>query len=292
MLQPSLPAWNALSAAATTPLRAGLTVRSFSPVRSVVKALDLLAEINRSGIATVGELHRRLDLPKPTIVRLLETLMEAGYVSRDERVRGYQVTSAVGRLSAGFHGAPLVIEAARPWTTALTRQIKWPCAVCLLDLDAVVVRFSTIMDSPVSPFHATLGARLSLGGRALGRAHLLFCPEEERTILRAAMAVSPNVENSAFSDSTCNELLVQARRRGYVERDPDVEPRNSSTIAVPLMLGERVLATLGVSFFRSVVATPDDKARIIRPLMRTKARIEEQIRDMQQALGPAFQDGK
>lgn len=292
MALPSLSGANGLCPAGSLPLRAGAILRSFSPVRSVVKALDLLAEINRSGLATVGELHQRLGLPKPTIVRLLETLMEAGYVARDERMRGYQVTSAVGRLSAGFHGAPLVIEAARPWATALTRQIKWPCAVCLLDLDAVVVRFSTIMDSPVSPFHATLGTRLSLGGRAMGRAYLLFCPDEERVILRSAMAASPHPENRSFGDDECRDLLAQARRRGYVERDPNVEPRNSATIAVPLMLGERVLATIGVSFFRSVVATPDDKARIIRPLLRAKARIEEQMRDMSQALGPAFQEEK
>ncbi|MCA0318375.1 MAG: DNA-binding transcriptional regulator [Proteobacteria bacterium] len=265
---------------------------SFAPVRSVVKALDLLAEINRSGIATVGELHRRLNLPKPTIVRLLETLIEAGYVARDDRMRGYQVTSAVGRLSAGFHGAPLVIEAARPWATALTRQIKWPCSVCLLDCDAVVVRFSTILDSPVSPFHATLGHRLPLGGRALGRAYLLFCPDEERAILRAAMAASSIAENRAMTDAECEALMIQARRRGFAERDPDVEPRNSATIAVPLMLGERVLATFGVTFFRSVITTPDDKARIIRPLMKAKARIEDQIREMSRSLGPAFQDEK
>ena len=104
---------------------------SFAPVQSVLKALRLLTEVNRSSPATVGELHRRTGLPKPTIVRLLETLIEAGYVTRDERMRGYLVTSQVTQLSSGFHGAPMVIEAARPWATALTRQIKWPCAVCL-----------------------------------------------------------------------------------------------------------------------------------------------------------------
>jgi IclR family mhp operon transcriptional activator len=48
-------------------------VFSFAPVQSVLKALRLLTEVNRSSPATVGELHRRTGLPKPTIVRLLET---------------------------------------------------------------------------------------------------------------------------------------------------------------------------------------------------------------------------
>jgi IclR family transcriptional regulator, mhp operon transcriptional activator len=265
---------------------------SFTPVQSVMRALDLLAEVNRTGLATVGELHRRTGLPKPTIVRLLETLMAAGYVTRDVRTRGYGVTSAVARLSAGFHGAPLVIEAARPWATALTRQIKWPCAVCLLDRDAVVVRFSTIPDSPISPFHSTVGSRLSLGGRAMGRAYLMFCPDEERAILRAAMRASDDPENSGLTDEEVERQVAQARFRGYTERDPTVEPRNSSTLAVPLMHGDRVLASFGVTFFRSVVATPEDRARLVQPLKKAAAGIEAQLKALAQPLAaPAKAEG-
>ncbi|WP_368855524.1 helix-turn-helix domain-containing protein, partial [Escherichia coli] len=46
----------------------------------MVRALNLLVEVNRAGLTTVGDLHRRTRLPKPTIVRLLETLVAAGYV--------------------------------------------------------------------------------------------------------------------------------------------------------------------------------------------------------------------
>ena len=45
------------------------------------------------------------------------------------------------------------------------------------------VRFSTIADSPVSPFHATINMRLSLISRALGRAYIAYCPNEERELL-------------------------------------------------------------------------------------------------------------
>lgn len=265
---------------------------SFAPVQSVLKALRLLTEVNRSSPATVGELHRRTGLPKPTIVRLLETLIEAGYVTRDERMRGYLVTSQVTHLSSGFHGAPMVIEAARPWATALTRQIKWPCAVCLLDYDAVIVRFSTIPDSPISPFHATLGYRLSLGGRALGRAYLAFCPDEERAMLLAAMRNSPDAENSSLTDEDIERLIAQARWRGYTERDSTAEPRNSATIAVPIKLRERVLATFGVTFFRAAVANPEDKARIIHPLKKAAANIEAQLEALSQSMGVAFQGEK
>ena len=103
-------------------------------------------------------------------VALVETLIAEGFAASDSRLGGYQVTSKVAALSSGFHGAPMVIEAARPWAIDLTRKLKWPAAVAVLQEDAVFVRFSTIPDSPVSPFHATINLRLSLISRALGRA--------------------------------------------------------------------------------------------------------------------------
>jgi IclR family mhp operon transcriptional activator len=251
---------------------------SYPPVQSVVRALSLLAEINRTDFTTVGDLHVATGLPKPTIVRLLETLIGAGYVHYDDKLRRYQVTAQTASLSSGFHGAPVLIEIARPWAKALTREIKWPTAVCVLDRDAVTVKLSTIPDSPISPFHATIGQRLSLAARALGRAYLAFCPEDERNILVELMKVSADVENSGCTDASLRAMIATVRRRGFAERDAEVEPRSSSTIAVPLMLGERVLGTFGVTFFRSAVATPEARSRILYPLKEAAAGIEAELR--------------
>lgn len=86
-------------------------------------------------------------------------------------------------LSCGYHGDPLVVEAARPQAIEFTRQHHWPIAVATFEERAVVVRFSTIPDSPMSPFHGTIKSRLDLPSRALGRAYPAFCSENERDIL-------------------------------------------------------------------------------------------------------------
>ena len=97
-------------------------MNSFPAVQSVARAFSLLAEINRIGTATVGNLHKQTRIPKPTIVRLLETLIGQGYVFKDHRMGGYQVTSKAAELSSGYHSAPLVLEAGRPWAIDLTRR--------------------------------------------------------------------------------------------------------------------------------------------------------------------------
>jgi IclR family mhp operon transcriptional activator len=246
---------------------------SFPPVQSVQRALALLTELNRQRVTSVGELHRRTGLPKPTIVRLLETLIAEGFAASDSRLGGYQVTSKVAALSSGFHGAPMVIEAARPWAIELTRKLKWPAAVAVLQEDAVFVRFSTIPDSPVSPFQqATVNTRLSLLGRAMGRAYIAFCPPRERRNLIDMLARSPEPEDASARDRARTLAMLSAvRRQGHAERDPLVEPRSSGTIAVPIIVDNKVLATAGMSYFRSAVRPEEIAARYV-PLMAALGR--------------------
>lgn len=251
---------------------------SFPPVQSVQRALALLTELNRQRVTSVGELHRRTALPKPTIVRLLETLIAEGFVSSDRRLGGYQVTSKVATLSGGFHGAPMVIEAARPWAIDLTRKLKWPVALAMLHGDAVFVRFSTIPDSPVSPFHATINMRLSLISRALGRAYLAYCPTEERQLLVQMLAASAHSEDRPLNLArTVQHLVRSIRHRGFAERDPNVEPRNSGTVAVPIMADGQVLATFGLTYFRSAVPRSTVVETLVPALKEAGTHIEQSV---------------
>lgn len=247
-------------------------------VQSVRRAIDILHELNRQRVSSVHHLHQVTGLPKPTIVRLLDTLVALGYVVNDRRQGGYQVTSLVRSLSSGFHGDPLVVEAARPWAIAFTRKFQWPVAIAVLDHDAVAVRFSTIPDSPVSPFHATINMRLQLMTRALGRAYIAFCPPSERNLLLDMLATSKNPEDAAARDrDAALTLLTMIRRAGFAERSAMVEPKSSSTIAVPVTLGRKVLATVGVTFFTSAVPKAEAITRYVPPLKEMAKNIQTSV---------------
>jgi IclR family transcriptional regulator, mhp operon transcriptional activator len=133
------------------------------------------------------------------------------------------------------------------------------------------VRFSTIPDSPVSPFHGTLNMQLSLLGRALGRAYLAFCPTSERSMLLDMLARSPEPEDKrAIERKQALALLATIRKQGFAERDQMVEPRSSGTAAVPIIVNERVLATVGMTYFTSAL----DRAEVIQryvPLLKSLA---------------------
>jgi len=231
----------------------------------------LLEQLNRQRVASIDSLHKATGLPKSTVVRLMKSLCSMGYAANDRRQGGYTVASRVKSLSNGFHGDPLVVEAARPWALAFTEQYHWPIAVAVLDKTSVVVRLSTIPDSPVSPFHGTINMQLSLLQRALGRAYLAFCPATERSMLLDMLARSHEPEDRfAVDRRRALALLAAIRKQGFAERNPMVEPRSSGTIAVPIVNGQRVLATVGMTYFMSAVDRSDIVQRYV-PLVKALA---------------------
>lgn len=239
------------------------------PVESVLRALSLLRELNRARFSSVKDLHAATGLPKATIVRLLKTLCDAQYVTNDRRQGGYQITSNVKALSCGYHGDPLVVEAARPWAIEFTRRHRWPIAMATFEEDAVVVRLSTIPDSPVSPFHGTINLRLDLLTRALGRAYLAFCPDQERDRLVDASGLREEARRESLA------MLARVRSAGFALRDPAVEPRSSNTIAVPVMRGDAVLATIGMTYYKSAYPPAQAVATFVPRLRRLAMRIGE-----------------
>lgn len=258
------------------------------PVQSVLRAIALLKLLNRQRTTTVDQLHRATGLPKPTIMRLLGTLIEAGLVAKAERALGYRITSQVAQLSAGFHGGPLVAEAGRAWAADLTRRLKWPAVIAVLDQARMAVSVSTLAESTVSPFHATIGTRYSLVTRAIGRAYLAFCPDSERRILMRMLAASSDPEdNPPNLVRVAAAAIAAVRRQGYALRDPKAEPLGSNTVAVPIRLGDGVAGTIGLSYFRSAVNHETLVTELVPALHEASRQITAAIERLQRNARPS-----
>lgn len=256
--------------------------KSGATVRSVERALAVLQAMNRRPVSSVDYLHKATKLPKPTLVRLLHTMVKAGYITNDARQAGYHLTSLVTSLSCGFHGDPLVVQAGQAWAVNLTRQLKWPVGIAVFDEDAVVIRYSTVADSPMSPFHATINMRLSLFSRALGRAYLAYCSDEQLEAIVARCVASDDPENALARDPVAlREMIDHVRRAGYAIRDRQVEPRNSNTIAMPIMVGGEVRASIGITYFTSAIRSRAALQQCIDALRVTTERISGEIERLQ-----------
>jgi IclR family mhp operon transcriptional activator len=253
-----------------------------SNIRAATRILTILQAMNREPHSTIRSLHLATGLPKATLVRMLQTLEAAGFVSNDRRQAGYQITSLVTSLSNGFHGDPLVVEAGRAWAMELSSRFKWPVAIAVFDNRAAVIRYSTVHDSPVSPFHATINMRLSLFTRALGRAYLAACTDEQIMSLIDEMKDDSELEPpEAREPETVMRMVSTVRNRGYAMRDTKVEPKTSDTIALPIFSRGVVQATLGITYFRSAASSFGTRDIIVDALKEATTGIGAEVDRLQ-----------
>lgn len=250
---------------------------SYPPVESVRRALEILRILNRLRIGTVGDLHSATKLPKPTIVRMLDTLIADGYVARDNMCGGYRVTHRVKELHSGYEGIAEVIEASRPFAIELTNSIKWPVGIGMLDGDAIAVHFWTGTISPWVHANTLLHNRPNLVTSAMGRAYMAFCSEEERELLFQRVREKSGGSFGVDQETQHRALLANVRKKGYALRSPRTEPRRNTTVAVPIRHENSILASITVSFFITAVPPNEVEERVIQPLKATVAKIESVI---------------
>lgn len=227
-------------------------------VRAVRRALDLLATINASRGATVPELVRDSGIPRPTVLRLLATLAEAGYVLRSPQGRRWEVTPRVARLASGFNFDTWLAATSAPILVDLLGKVGWPSDVMMLGGTEIHVRASNRPQCGVAieaDFH---GMRSPLAQSASGRAYLAWCPEVERRRL-LALCVPRAQERAVLRE------LEATRRRGYGLRDASLKPPVGA-IAVPVMLGASVACVLDLVFLPRVEPVERIAARCLAPL--------------------------
>ena len=257
-------------------------------IRAAERTLAILQAMNQRPVSTVDYLHKATGLPKPTLVRFLSTLANAGFVSSARRHSGYQLTSLVRTLSSGYHGDPLIVEAGARIAQEITRETKWPVSIALPSGNGVVVRLSTAQDSPMSPFHSTINMHLGLFLRALGRAYLAFCdPVQVDSYVRQAIAEGSEGHLLARDREGLASLIASIRWKGYALRDRDIEPRSSDTLAVPIFLDGTVRATFGVTFFRSAVNCEVEIDRLASLLRAASLRITAETERLRDSSEPA-----
>jgi IclR family mhp operon transcriptional activator len=226
---------------------AGNEERGGDTIRAVSRALDLLRVLNRKPIWTLHDLHAATGLPKATLSRLLRTLTADGYVRAEEPAGTYRLAGKVRQLSAGYTESSRLVEAGRRIALQVTKRIKWPLALGTPDVDAIVVRFSTMPYSPLAVHTTTLGHRLGLVESAMGRVYLAFAAEVERETLLANIAGHlSDEERESLSD--VRSELARVRRAGYAMRRPSAQ-RTSATLAVPVLIDGASVAALSMTTF-------------------------------------------
>lgn len=216
-------------------------------VPALERGLRLLGEFSRDNrTLSAPELARRLDLPRSTVFRLLNTLESMSFIERTSSGNDYRLGLAVLRLGFEYLSSLELTELGQPVLARLCDEIHYPCNLVVRDGRSIVYVAKV---TPPTPFVSAVrvGTRLPAHATVLGRILL------EDLTLPDLRALYPEEHLEVFSSSTPKTVLelfnmVQVdRERGYVLGEGFYEA-SISTIAAPVRdESSHIVAALGTT---------------------------------------------
>lgn len=256
---------------------------SYQPVTAALRALEVLAAVNRlCDRATVGEIHQQTRLDKATIVRMLETLIQAGYVLRTPDDRRYRVTGRTLMLSSGFDSHKLIGAIVGPILNEFRQSIDWPSDVAIFDGDAMLVIESSRHGGAMS-FNRAPGYRAPVLGTSLGLAYLAHTDADELEAFLDLARASPEPWDEVARDRPAlDATLAVVRARGYATMVPSYSRLEYGdrvfSIGVPIMSPERVYASINVIYLRNTLSIAAARDLLLAPLQSAADRMAREIR--------------
>lgn len=226
-------------------------------IEPIGRVFALMESLSRRPHGTVAALASETALPRPTVVRLLQTLVELGYATRVSRAIGYRLTDKVLGLAQGIRFVDHLVDVAAPHMSQFTRTYGWPLYLGTISNRAITIRHSTAAESPMSFERAALQRRSPILSSALGRAWLAFCSAEERRAVLRDLGVR--------QDAKLTAAFARIRRDGHAFT---VLPRSGRLqgIGVAIRKGERVMGCLSMRFIRSAMTEEEAGRRYGAPL--------------------------
>jgi IclR family mhp operon transcriptional activator len=250
---------------------------AFDPVTALVRGLEVLRVVNQLEHASVTEIHRRTGIPKPTVLRMIETLISQGFVVREAGSATYTPTGRCLLLSNGIRAHAHLVSTAQPLMNAFRRKVGWPSDFAVFDSDAMVITV-TNREFGVLSLNRKVGARTPMLLSALGRAYLAFCTEDEQQRVIATLRNSPDPLNRAAQNpKVVVRMLRETRKRGYSLTDRNyldtVYEGAIWGVGVPILAGGRVLASMNVMFLRNALSLEAGIASVLPSLQQAAREI-------------------
>lgn len=258
-------------------------------INALARGLEVLQILQTSSALTLADLHRLTGIPKASLLRILKTLMEGGFVWQrmvdDAWVPSFSLAELAGRMDRESQ----LVEVASPVLAALTAEIEWPSVLAVprlthmevLETNVTRAYFDQIALGPV-------GFQVNMLRSASGRAFIAFCEAPLREAILETLRRSDRPGNRmARSADYVAQLLAETRAQGFGLRDPDfggnfdegraVADDGRESLGVPIRLGHHVLGTLNITWTRRVLSRTRAIALLVPPAMRAAQDITRRL---------------
>jgi IclR family pca regulon transcriptional regulator len=220
-------------------------------VEALARGLEVIRSFDRLHLKqTISQISERTLLARPTVLRLLITLEEIGYVrSQDNH---YSLTPKVVDLGMAYVSSLGLYGAAKPHMENLSKEVDQSVSIAELDGSDIVYTGRVEVPKIVS-VGVTVGARLPSASTALGRVLLAAIPDAELQNVLSTPSLSMYFPRTNFTFEQLRPRLERVRANGWAESDEDLQ-YGVHAIAAPIRSEElSVVAAIGIGVHTSEV---------------------------------------
>ncbi len=239
-----------------------------SATSRIFTVLRQLARSERRGVR-LKDLAEAVDLPRPTVHRLLHGLMEEGMVEHDAKSKLYRLGLGLFVLAASA-GSPMNLrDLARPALLRLTAALGETIFLMVRNgFDAVCIDRSS-GPLPIRSFTGDVGGTVMLGIGQGAMAILAFLPEgEQDEVIRYNL---PRMRAlSAFDEGFLRAEIARVRIQGYCDGAAGLIP-GMAGLGVPVF-GREGDAVAALSVGSTTDRMTPERNLVIAELLKREAR--------------------
>ena len=241
-------------------------------VEALARGLEVIRSFDRiHAKQTISQISERTLLARPTVLRLLLTLEELGYVRNQDNL--YSLTPKVVDLGMAYVSALGLYGAAKPHMENLSKEVDQ--TISLAELDGSDIVYTGRVEVPkIVSVGVTVGARLPSASTALGRVLLAAVPDSELHVVLSTPSLSMYIPRTRFTAEQIRPRLQTVREQGWAESDEDLQ-YGVQAIAAPIR-GEdgQVIAAIGLGTHTSEIEKGIVRERYLPLLLETARNIE------------------
>ncbi len=191
--------------------------------RSLAKALSLIETLAASPRPlTAVQLNQTLKITRPTVYRILKTLVQRGFVIREEGGAAYRLSFKLLELGHQVLGRTDLLEAVKP----VLRKLNGCCretAHLAVPEDGQMVYLDKLEGSGPFCTQSRLGRSVPMHCTALGKAVLAFFPPPRTRAILARQGMPRYTPRTIVTASAMEREFARIRRQGYAIDDVEFE---------------------------------------------------------------------
>lgn len=234
--------------------------------RSLVRGIEILRAF-RPGADLLGngELAERTGLSRATVSRLVQTLVETGFLSHDRQRRAYRLAAPVLSMGHAMRSSSPVLLAIGPLMRALAEKLRINVGLAVADREDMVYLESIRYNRKVALRSVAAGQRVPIELTSLGRAYLAVAPESQRRLLLGQFRQARRTGwASLHAEISAAMASVQSHGFCAASWQPQVV-----ALASPLVLEDGSIYVLNVSV-TTAESLKDTAAQLREPLLQLR----------------------